>query len=286
MSLDESALRSLVALLDDTDPRSLDMVRRRLFDVGAAAIPFLEAARAASEPEFAARLDEMTSELRARELKRDFLTLAAERIPDLEAGAFLLSRFVRPDADPTVYRLWLDRVAAAVAEEIAEDATTSEAARHLAFHLFQSMGFAGNEANYYAPDNSSLTRVIDTRRGIPVSLSVLYLLIAKRLKLSVYGVGTPGHFLLGFRDEGEPRFLDTFRQGRLLDTAEARRMLVRNGYEFRPEYLRPCGPRDILARMMRNLLSIYQKTGAVASAERLSALVEIVVTGRAPGEDA
>jgi regulator of sirC expression with transglutaminase-like and TPR domain len=285
VSLDETALRSLVALLDDEDPRSLKLVRSRLFDVGLAAIPYLEAAREASPPEFAARLDAMTDELRYRELKRDFLALAAERIPDLEAGSFLLSRFVRPGANPEVYRLWLDRVASAAADAIAEDAPTSEAAKRLSAHLFQSLGFAGNETNYYDPDNSCLSRVIDTRRGIPVTLSILYLLVAKRLKLQVYGVGTPGHFLLGFREDGEPHFLDAFRSGRPLNTAEVRRMLVRNGYEFRPEYLKPCGPREILARMMRNLLSIYQKTGAVERAERLSVLVEIVVTGRTPADD-
>jgi regulator of sirC expression with transglutaminase-like and TPR domain len=286
VSLDETALRSLVALLDDEDPRSLELVRRRLFDVGTAAIPYLEAAREASPPEFAARLDAMTEELRYRELKAEFLTLAAERVPDLETGAFLLSRFVRPSADQAVYRLWLDRVAAAAGDGIPEDATTSESVKRLSAHLFQSMGFAGNETNYYDPDNSCLSRVIDTRRGIPVTLSILYLLVAKRLKLPVYGVGTPGHFLLGYREDGEAHFLDAFRAGRPLAASEVRRMLVRNGYEFRPEYLKPCGPREILARMMRNLLSILQKTGAVERAERLSVLVEIVVTGREPGEDA
>ena len=286
VSLDETALRSLVALLDDEDPRSLELVRSRLFDVGTAAIPYLEAAREASPPDFAARLDAMSDELRYRELKLAFLALAAERIPDLESGAFLLSRFVRPRADPGVYRAWLDRVASAAAEGIPEDASTAEAVKRLSAHLFQSMGFAGNETNYYDPDNSCLSRVIDTRRGIPVTLSMLYLLVAKRLKLPVYGVGTPGHFLLGFREEGEAHFLDAFRAGRPLDQAEVRRMLVRNGYEFRPEYLKPCGPREILARMMRNLLSIYQKTGAVERAERLSVLVEIVVTGREAGDDA
>lgn len=282
MSLDDSALRSLVDLLDDEDPRSLELVRRRLLDVGAPAIPFLEAARASSEPELAARFDAMAEELRFQDLKRDFLALAGQRVPELETGAFLLSRFIRPGADAALYGRWLDRVAAAVDEEIPFDASVTESTRRLSAHLYQSMGFAGNEAHYYDPDNSCLTRVIDTRRGIPVSLSVLYLLLAKRLKLPVYGVGTPGHFLLGFREEGEPRYLDAFRHGKLMDASEVKRMLVRNGYEFREEYLKPCGPREILARMMRNLLSIYQKTGAVDRAERLSALVEIVLTGREP----
>src|SRR5208282_1370974 len=125
-----------------------------------------------------------------------------------------------------------------------EDATTAETAKRLSAHLFQSMGFAGNETNYYDPDNSCLSRVIDTRRGIPVTLSILYLLIAKRLKLPIYGVGTPGHFLLGFREEGEARYIDAFRKGKIMDAPEVKRMLVRNGYEYREGYLKPSGPRE------------------------------------------
>lgn len=284
MSLDERSLRSLISLLDDDDPRSLRLVKERLFDAGVAALPYLEEARGSSEPEFAARLDAVAEELRLRDLQGRFAALAAERVPDLEEGALLLSRFGHPRTDPAVYRTWLDRVAVAAGEEIPEDCGVGEAVRRLANHLFQAMGFGGNEANYYDPDNSYLSRVIDTRRGIPVSLSVLYLLAAKRLRIPVYGVGTPGHFLLGYRESDAPCFIDCFRAGRRMDAPEVRRMLVRNGYEFKPAYLKPCGPREILARMMRNLLSIYQKTGAVERAERLSSLVEILVTGRAAAD--
>lgn len=284
VSLDDTALRSLVALLDDEDPRSLELVRRHLLDVGVTAIPFLEEARSASAPGLAARFDEMAAELRFQDLQREFETMSRQRVPDLETGSLLLARFVRPGADAPVYVRWLDRVAAAVADELPEDATTDEATRHISAHLFQAMGFAGNESNYYDPDNSCLTRVIDTRRGIPVTLSILYLLIAKRLRVAVFGVGTPGHFLIGYRHNGDTRFLDAFRSGQPLETAEVRRMLVRNGYEYRPDYLKPCGPREILLRMMRNLLSIYQKTGDGDHAERLSVLVEIVLTGGASSQ--
>ena len=285
MSLDESALRSLVGLLDDEDPRSLDLVRRRILETGSLILPYLADARRGCAPPLSQRLEQMTEEVLFQDLRRDFLALAAQRMPDLETGCFLLSRFGHPGADQAPDRAWLDRTAATAANEIPEDAGTGEAAKRLAAHLFQSLGFSGNESNYYDPDNSYLGRVIDTRRGIPVSLSALYLLLAKRLRIPVYGVGTPGHFLLGYRENGEQYFLDSFKKGKELDLAEVRRMLMRNGYEFRPEYLRPCGPRDILARMMRNLLSIYQKTGAEARAERLSNLVEIVMTARAPEDE-
>lgn len=285
MSLDETALRSLVCLLDDEDPHSLDLVRRRILEMGNLILPYLEDARRGSAAPFCERLEQMSEEVRFQDLRSGFQALAAERIPDLETGCLLLSRFGHPDADIDRCKAWLDRTAATAANEIPDDAGTGEAAKRLAAHLFQSLGFAGNTDDYYAPDNSYISRVIDTRRGIPVSLSALYLLLAKRLGLPVYGIGTPGHFLLGYRKNGEQHFIDSFKKGKPLDISEVRRMLVRNGYEFHSEYLRPCGPRDILARMMRNLLSIYQKTGDQPRAERLSALIEIVTDGGAPEEE-
>ena len=279
MTLDEKALRSLVTLLEEEDPSSLALVRRKILGIGAAIVPYLDELRPAASPEMAIRLDTVKGELRFQDLRRDFVRLSLARTPDLEEGALLISRFGFADVDRAVYAAWLDRVAAAVAADMPADAGIGESVRHLSNHLFQSLGFAGNEKRYYDADNSYLSRVIDTRRGIPVTLTVLILLLARRLRLPLYGVGTPGHFLAGFRENGAALFVDCFRSGQLLTLPEVKRMLVRNGYDWRPELGKPVGSRDILARMLRNLISIYQKTGAIDRAERLSTLVEIVLTG-------
>lgn len=280
VTLDEKALRSLVTLLEEQDPASLALVRRRILGIGAAIMPYLDEVRPSASPEMAVRLDSVAGELRFQDLRRDFVRLSLAKLPDLEEGALLISRFGFADVDAGVYKAWLDRVAAAVAADMPSDAGIGESVRRLSNHLFQSLGFAGNETRYYDADNSYLSRVIDTRRGIPVTLTVLMLLLARRLRLPLYGVGTPGHFLAGFKDGGAALFVDCFRGGQLMTLPEVKRMLVRNGYEWRPELGKPVGSRDILARMLRNLISIYQKTGAADRAERLSTLVEIVLTGR------
>ena len=283
MPLDDNALRSLVTLLDEEDPASLALVRREIMGIGASIIPFLDEKRAAATPEMAIRLDSVAGELRFQDLRRDFVSLAVTRLPDLEQGALLISRFGFPGIDTGMYAAWLDKVAAQIAADTPPDAGIAESVRRMTVYLFQNLGFAGNETRYYDPDNSYLSRVIDTRRGIPVTLTVLTLLLARRLRLPVYGVGTPGHFLAGFRDGGEAQFVDCFHGGKLMSLPEVKRMLVRNGYDWRPELGKPVGSRDILARMLRNLISIYQKTGSTERAERLSTLVEIVLTGRDPG---
>lgn len=279
-TLSESELRSLVTLLDEQDPASLALVRTQILRIGEPILPFLEEMRSKGRGDLATRADEMSRELRFSNLKRDLGSVARAVEPDLEKGALLLARFGHPDLNVSTYSTWLDRVAERVQDDLPADADATMIFQRLNSHLFQGMGFAGNEARYYDPDNSYINRVIETRRGIPVSLSVLYLLLGQRLRLPVYGVATPGHFLIGFRPGPHSCFLDAYHKGRILDLNEVRRMLLRSGYEFRPEYVARCSSRDILVRMMRNLISIHEKTGLRERADMLAKLVEIMLADR------
>ncbi len=274
--LDESQLRSLASLLDDSDPRNLDLVSRRILSIGEPILPYLDELLRETSTEVAARAEGLARRVRFKNLKADFARLAAAPDPDLEAGAWLVCRFGYSTFSPGPYVQWLDRVA----DKIREDSypTPDALFQKINWLLFHHMGFAGNREDYYNPDNSYLHRVIETRRGIPLSLSVLYLLIAKRVGLSVFGAGLPGHFMLGLRGAFGLRLLDVFGGGRLLDVGEAQRLLLRNGYELKPQHLEPATSREMLLRMLRNLISIHQKTGDQDTEDMLSGLAEILVT--------
>ncbi len=280
-ALEESEIRSLVKLLDEENPESLSFVRREILSLGKKVLPYLDEVQGMelSKPQLAENARQIASHLRFSDLKREFRAWAAKSSPDLEDGAFLVARFAYPGLDPAPYQHWLDEVAAATAEQMPSEFESFEAFQRLNGQLFHKLGFVGNETNYYDPDNSYLNRVIDSRRGIPVSLSVLYLLLCRRLRLRAYGVGAPGHFLVGFKEGKSACFVDTFHRGAFLDFDEARRLIVRAGYEFRPEYLAPGSARGILLRMVRNLISIYQNSGS-ANAGRLSELAEILLLKR------
>ncbi len=278
----ESELRSLVRLLEDEDPGSQDLVRRQILRIGEPVLPFLDDFRASCAADLTPRVDNLILELRFRRLRGEFVRYASSPEPDLETGAFLLCRFGYPGLKTAPYSAWLDEVAASVRESTVEKDDPYAMMQVLNTHLFQKLGFTGNEDRYYDPDNSFLHRVIESRRGIPVSLSVLYLLAGKRLGLPMHGVGTPGHFLVAFREPNQACFyIDAFHRGRLLAAQDVRRMLVRTGYEFRPEYLERSGTTEILARMMRNLISLYHKAAAVERAELLNSLLEIMQSGPA-----
>jgi regulator of sirC expression with transglutaminase-like and TPR domain len=126
----------------------------------------------------------------------------------------------------------------------------------LAAHLFSRLGFAGNRLDYADPRNSFLDEVLDRRLGIPISLSVLLLEVARRRGVDLVGVGMPGHFLVG---AGDGLYLDPYHGGEVLDVdgCRARFTQVRGDLPFDPGYLAPVDSAVILGRMLSNLVGTY-----------------------------
>ena len=121
--------------------------------------------------------------------------------------------------------------------------------------LFQDMGFRGNSEDYYNPHNSCLNEVLAQRSGIPISLSVLYLEIARRLRRPVFGIGLPGHFIVQYNDGKYATYIDPFQGGALLNAEDCYQLA---GVKFPdPRVLQPVDNRQILFRMLNNLRGIY-----------------------------
>jgi regulator of sirC expression with transglutaminase-like and TPR domain len=126
--------------------------------------------------------------------------------------------------------------------------------------LFEKMQFSGNIDNYYDPKNSFLNHVIDSRKGIPISLSVIYLELAWNLGLDAAGVGFPGHFLVRINDEGKMLYVDSFYRGRVMTVSDCMEFwndISEGELEFQDSFLTSINKRQILIRMLRNLKSIY-----------------------------
>ena len=129
-----------------------------------------------------------------------------------------------------------------------------------AFHefLFEQEGFHGSRTNYYSASNSYLNEVIDDREGLPITLSVLYIELARRCEMDVVGIGLPGHFIVQYRpDEGEPVLVDPFTRGKRLSQLDAElQVKTATGLEWDDRYLEPQSAHDIVLRMLRNLLNV------------------------------
>ena len=211
-------------------------------------------------------------------LRDEFAALvAAGEKTDLGRAALAIARIAHPTLDPAPSLRELDSLAAAARPRMGR----ATAAGDLAAYLFGQCGFRGNQEDYYDPRNSCLNDVLERRRGIPISLSVVFIEVATRLGLAVEGVGFPGHFLVRVTGGPEPVLLDPFFGGRSIDEGEllARYRALRgvDVATLPPDALAATGTIGILTRMLRNLLRVYLQRAEHSRALEAADLVLVMV---------
>jgi regulator of sirC expression with transglutaminase-like and TPR domain len=184
--------------------------------------------------------------------------------PDgLLQGAIAIAMHQMDDIDPAAVDLQLQGYADTVRSRVRGSQPQAMLA-HLHALLFEEEGFAGNSDDYYNPLNSYLPAVLQTKRGLPITLSLVYKIVAERLGLRVWGVALPGHFLVGMETEGTRTLVDPFSGGRLLSEEEARDRLMQMfgpEAEWSDEMLQPASNRHWLTRMLQNLLNVFGNAG-------------------------
>jgi regulator of sirC expression with transglutaminase-like and TPR domain len=188
---------------------------------------------------------------------------------DLARACLLIAADAYPGLDVDGYLGEIERLAARLRARLPPGGGAEERVLALNQFLFDDLGYSGNAGNYYDPRNSFLNEVLERRTGIPITLSVLYLEIGRRIGLELEGVSFPGHFLVRLRLRGAMLVLDPFSGGEALSEADLRERLQRvipegaaggvpvNALPLDP-FLEPAGKRQILARLLRNLKGIYR----------------------------
>jgi regulator of sirC expression with transglutaminase-like and TPR domain len=196
-----------------------------------------------------------------------FLAAVSKSEPqvDLLDAALLVAQVEYPLLDRAKYRGRVESMAQEAGEGFAADSLARIV--QLNRFLFGKLGFHGNREDYYDPRNSFLNDVLDRRTGIPITLSLVYIEVGRRVGLPLAGIGLPGHFLVGCTDQFD-LFVDAFDGGKLLMRSDclARFRELRPGEPFRPEFLAPVGPRYFLTRMLNNLLETYVRSSRPAKA--------------------
>lgn len=200
------------------------------------------------------------------EARRRFALLVAqpEASVELAHAALLVAAEENPGLEVDHYRARLYELGLAARERIAHDGEAN-AVVAVNKYIFEELGFAGNQSNYYDPRNSLLSDVLDRRTGIPITLSVVYMEIGRRAGLRVEGIGLPGHFIVraeGAR-RGESALVDPFN-GKIIDREDCQERLdtIYGGQApLTDAHLRPVSTREILARLLRNLKGVYAQAG-------------------------
>jgi regulator of sirC expression with transglutaminase-like and TPR domain len=182
---------------------------------------------------------------------------------DLAEAALLIAQEEQPELDVAAYLRRLDALAAEVRARLSEPSTPAATLARLNELLFHKERLSGNATDYYDPRNSFLNEVLDRKIGIPITLSVIYMEVGRRLGMNIFGVGFPGHFLVKYMGPDGEVILDPFHGGTSLtheQLAQKLRDMYGEGNPFLaqiPRLLTPASKREILIRMLRNLKGVY-----------------------------
>jgi regulator of sirC expression with transglutaminase-like and TPR domain len=193
-----------------------------------------------------------------------FATLVQQgaSFPLFEA-ALAIEQDVNPQLDLVASQAEVDMLAAKLRRRLPSDASHIQKLRMLNHFFYRELAFGGNVNNYYDPDNSYLHRVITSRRGIPISLAVVYMELAQQIGLDIKGISFPGHFLMKLTVQSGEIIIDPFNGASLSREELEERLepyLVQQDYPTDlplSAYLQPAHPREILVRMLRNLKTLF-----------------------------
>ena len=280
MGIDSSTVRkihALLQLLNDPNHQVATTIHRELVGMGDMVLPFLKNPNP-EDFEMDSHLANVREDIRFAKIRQELeglLTVSNDHL-DLEAGTFLLARSAYPDLDVNFYSQRLDELADEVRPRISPAHSPEQASQILCDYLFQEKGFRGNREYYYDPENSFFNRVLDRGTGIPITLSALYLFLANRLGLECVGVGMPGHFVVKLEGVDPEVFIDCFNGGMFLQAKDCEQFLTEAGVEFDPTYLLDTPNDLILARMIRNLIGVYQKQQDMGQVGRLNSLISVL----------
>ncbi len=261
MTETDTEFDALIQLLDDPSETVKQAVQARFNELGSDALPHLRRAQTIAAEPLRSHIVETAHHLQVAYIEQAWTALMKQPEPDLERGIFLLALYRNPELDIAYYRGRLDEFAAQVRPRI-EKARGYERAEVLAHFMCERLGFIGNHEEYYDPANSYINEVINRRTGIPISLSVVYMLLAERLNLPIFGVNMPAHFVVKYHDAGDEIYLDIFNGGVPFTREAGVRSLIKVGITPQPQYFRAATPKEILLRMVRNLVIIARDTGS------------------------
>jgi regulator of sirC expression with transglutaminase-like and TPR domain len=206
---------------------------------------------------------------------RELLTMPSSTVT-LDVAALDLASIEHPDLDPTLWLHELDRLAMELAGRAGDLSDGFNFLQSANRFLFEELGFHGNETDYYDPRNSCLNDVLAYRTGIPITLSLVYMEIARRLAKSVTGIGAPGHFLIRYDDPRLSVYIDAFNGGRLLNSEQCLRQLgTMLAAPLDQSALAPVSSKQLMIRMLRNLQGAYVRRNSFEKALQVSDLLQL-----------
>lgn len=284
--MDMDKIQALISLLDDPDEVVFKTVEEELLKEQVTIVPELEKAWETSEDgSYQERLEALIHQLQFRDVK-DELRNWILNSEDLLYGAFLVSKYQYPGLKYEDINAQITKIRMDVWLELNDHLTALEKVQMINHILFNVHGFSRNNSNFLSAQNSLICDVLDTRKGNPISLSVIYSVIAQRLGLPIFGVNLPKNFILAYMDETSDLvrtdegvdgavlfYINPINKGTVLGRKEIEFFIRQQKLELKVSYFLPCSNRDIIQRMLNNLVVAYESSGQSSKVAEIEELL-------------
>ena len=285
--LQHSSIQALVNLVDDPDDQIYQHVRGELVKCGTTALPILESTWETDlfGSKHHERIDKIIQEIQFEEVKKELKGWLESSEKDLVKGACVLAKYENPTLDETEIVNAIQNIRRDIWLELNDNQTAFEKVKIFNKIFFNHHKFEGDKEDYFSPSNSLINKVLESRKGNPLSLGLVYSVIAQSLDLPIYGVNLPNHFILAYMDVngvhaqndqeneyGVLFYINTFSRGSIFSTDEIKSFLDILKVEHKRDFYEPCSNTTIIRRMLTNLISSYQQSG---KAEIIDNLVEL-----------
>jgi regulator of sirC expression with transglutaminase-like and TPR domain len=283
--IDDKEITSLIKLLDDPDAEIYEHVHDKLLSYGVDAIVYLENAFGeAFDAIQQERIANLVHEIQFGIVKDELELWYHSGAFDLLQGALTINKYQYPDLDEQKVINYIESIKRDIWLQMMNEGSPAEQVK-LINHVFYSIyGFSGNTANHQDPQNSYISQVIETKKGNQISLAIIYSIIAQRLDIPIYGVNLPQHFILAYVDESRQTdvdngvlfYINTFNKGFVFGRRDVDQFLKQLNLTTDPNYYEPCSNVEIIKRVLRNLISSYDKLGSVEKVNELTEMLQIL----------
>lgn len=280
----DKEIKALINLLDDPDKLVFQAVSDKISEKGLEVIPSLEKAWETSlDQDIQQKIEDLIQYIQFRFISNELKVWASSKENDLLYGAYLVARHQYPDLYFSEIEQQIEIFRKEIWLELHDNLTALEKVRIINHILFVKQRFNRNSSNFYSPRNSFINQVLETRKGNPISLSVIYAVVTQKLGLPISGVNLPLNYILAWKDpyfEDDPNgilfYINPYRKGAILSRRDIDHFLKQQKLESKPEYFVPCSNLTTIERMLRNLIFSYEKLGYMDKVEDVHKLLKIL----------
>ncbi len=282
-------IEALINLLEDPDTKVYEEVSRNLMDKGIDIIPELEVAwESSANQHHQERIENLIQQIQLNFTREQLIRWINEGTADLLEGAYYIAKFQYHDLELSQLDNQIESIRKDVWLELNDNLTALEKVKVINQIIFKIYGLKRNSSQFYAPQNNYLNIVLETKKGNPISLAIIYSIVAQRLGLPIYGVNLPRNFILVYLDELKSEetydeeleahilfYINPFNNGAILGKKEIDHFIKQQNLTPQKSFYVPCTNSEIIHRLLVNLSFAYEQAGNEEKVKQLKALLEI-----------